>query len=231
MKRIKLIIFFIVVLTNILHINVYAADVKDYETILYANDDNTITRYKGLIPFLKIIGINDDVASKYYNNEYAKPVFRDLYLEDNINEGYILFAGLKGIAVGDGEENFHGEEPLKIIDTILFSVRCIDNSQQYDIDLALKRAKEFGLIMDSDLKNNDLYSYISNDYYNMIIKRMLNTKANRYYQIVADKSYIDVIEKHNTDENLLYGTIFERNVSKNKNGGDRCLENYHKMKG
>ena len=228
MKRFKLIIFFVIVLTNILGINIFAYGVvEDYGAILYANDDNIITRYKGLIPFLKIIGINDDVASKYYNNEYAKPVFRDLYLEDNINEGYILFAGLKGIAVGDGEENFHGEEPLKIIDTILFSVRCIDNSQQYDIDLALKRAKEFGLIMDSDLKNNDLYSYISNDYYNMIIKRMLNTKANRYYQIVADGWFIDVIEKHNTDDNLLYKKIFEGTMYNGQGSSQTsCLVTY-----
>lgn len=226
-KLISLIMLFVFYI-NIFGAKIYASNLNNVFT-----QDQQITRLEGLIPFLNVLGVDDvgAILTGEQNDCFPFHRFADRLYPKNeekydMADGYLTFADKYKIVYGTGYKTlnyvsgdyFDYDSPLKIGDAICFAVRCIDKSDKYDRNSALKKAKELGLVLDTDGIDGLLDNNISPEYYNTLVQRMLNTTVIRYFHkevIIDEYAYpnikiYEIINKGDNgyiDPNLKYSDV------------------------
>ncbi len=187
MKKYFIAVSIILVMLNIINVFGNDYDILTEKKIIddYYFENQSVTRYKGLIPLMKIMGVDDETAEFYAGIDFSVPVFRDLYLDSSAEEGYIIIAGLNNIAIGDNlqEKAFNGERELKVGEMLLFAMRCVDGSAQFDINTAYEKAKALGIVLDEDGQACNLNSNISMEYYLTILSRMMDLSEDMEFKL------------------------------------------------
>lgn len=208
MIKLKKIFIISVLLVFILNTYVYA----DFDNILrekyiveYKYGDY-ISRTDGLIPILRIFGINDEVAIDSFFSDYTVMPLKDLDDNNIINTGYILWAANHGIAKGDGT-NFNGEKLITLDDTLVYIMRCLKNNTDYTPDEAYKESISLGLISPDDKDFLDRKVPISFDYYSVILNRLLNKTVDNYYIYTIGTNSKKILSKTNTDTKFTYKVL------------------------
>lgn len=221
-KKLISIIMLFVFSINIFGLKIYASNLNNVFT-----HDHKITRLEGLIPLLNVVGVDDVSASYTFDKYFCFPFhdFEDQPYSNNeekyvMAKGYMTFADEYKIIYGTGNKTvdyvsgdyFDYDSPLKIGDAICFAVRCIDKSDKYDRNSALKKAKELGLVLDTDGIDGLLGNDISPEYYNTLVQRMLDTTVKRFFCKEATDDYhlyeaVNEVGNGYIDPNLKYSDV------------------------
>ena len=165
-----------------------------------------ISRTDGLIPILRIFGINDEVAIDSFFSDYVVMPLK--YLDDSniVDTGYILWAASHGIAKGDGT-NFNGEKLITLDDTLVYIMRCLKNNINYTPDEAYKEAVSLGLIKPEDKDFSNRKVPISFNYYSVILNRLLDKTVDNYYIYTIDTNSKKLLRETNTDTKFTYKVL------------------------
>lgn len=166
---------------------------------------NTVTRFECLAAVMKAAGVNEDIndrakfllyASSYHStfNEnayfdgseiYTDPVLRSEFSAKYVGKwGYVDLAFNHGIAKGEmlnGQRCFFFDRFVTAKEAVTFMLRCIEDSTDILWDEVYLKAKERGLIKESDVFYNDEAHFITPDEFCVLLYRFLNQQRYIYF--------------------------------------------------
>ncbi len=176
---------------------------------MYFNSDEGITRLSALNYLLKAIGMDSydfEIYRSIRKNRsrgYEDYPFRDLWQ----SAGEVDMAFDLGIVYGNGEGRFRCKDRLSCNEAVALVMRCIYDNTERDINVLFEKAKEMGVIKESDRFYNDRDSIIKAEEWMILLYRMrmhklvivpvTNTLTDAYMEGVADYKYDLITEWKN----------------------------------
>ncbi len=131
-----------------------AEDVTAYAAPYVVEGVNeTISRGDCLASIMKLIGLRQETADRYFDVDFYKPVFADEYDDPNYlyNYGYLLYAQSYGVATGVYAEALHAykfepKRDVTIKECLTFMLRCLKDPKDVEWGNIMSDAEDMGLL-------------------------------------------------------------------------------------
>ncbi|MBE7011372.1 MAG: hypothetical protein E7415_01715 [Ruminococcaceae bacterium] len=220
-KIISLILFFCCIL-NIIPIcaDEIESDVTEHDLIKFGildedsflNDD-TITREECLIAIMRVIGLTDndvnmmDGADCYAFVDVGPFTYIGCAWESRIAYGIeciVDFPTYRSSHTGKNTDYFFfSDRDATITEALAFMIRCLEKDE-IDLDMAIEKAYQYGLLRTEDVFSEHLDSKINQRDFSILLDRLLQQKRCKYYEAwhgighkIDEERSISYIDMHN----------------------------------
>lgn len=157
----------------------------------YFLDFNTVTREECIIAIMRVIGVTDEEINSLKGADFISFV-------DTPSFSYFGCAYLAKIAYGEEcvvdyptprtshtlkntDFFFFPDRPVTPKETIAFIIRCLEETNQSDINYTFERAKDYGILNDEDSFINNAASPINQDDFCVLLERFLHQNRYKYF--------------------------------------------------